>query len=375
MHTHLHIISFDIPFPPNYGGAIDVFYRLKSLYEKGIHIILHCFEYRSSVAPELTRYCKKVYYYKRNLSFLNQLNICPYTVISRKNAELLVNLQRDSYPILFEGLMSCYYMHHPSLKNRQKFYREANIEHHYYFQLALATKNLSKKLYFLFESFKLFLFQKKLVHANLIISISKTDEAYFRRKFPLNNITYLPCFHANENVSSKTGTSDYLLYHANLSVAENTKVAVYLVKNVFSQLQSTCIIAGMNPPEGLKKLISGYHNIRLIPDPEESQMYHLIENAQVITLFTFQSTGMKIKLLHSLYAGRHVIVNDKMLEGSGLDVLCHKAESAKETVSLCRKLMSVPFTEHEINKRKEFLFPTYSTYYLGDLLIKMMDNK
>ncbi len=28
---YLHIISFDIPYPPNYGGVIDVFYKLKAL--------------------------------------------------------------------------------------------------------------------------------------------------------------------------------------------------------------------------------------------------------------------------------------------------------------------------------------------------------
>ena len=43
--TQLHIISFDVPYPPDYGGAIDVFYKLKALNQEGVKIHLHCFEY------------------------------------------------------------------------------------------------------------------------------------------------------------------------------------------------------------------------------------------------------------------------------------------------------------------------------------------
>ena len=28
----VHIVSFDVPYPPNYGGVIDVFYKIKTLF-------------------------------------------------------------------------------------------------------------------------------------------------------------------------------------------------------------------------------------------------------------------------------------------------------------------------------------------------------
>ena len=49
---HLHIVSFDIPYPPNYGGVIDVYYKLKALHRKGVKIILHCFEYPGRARSE-----------------------------------------------------------------------------------------------------------------------------------------------------------------------------------------------------------------------------------------------------------------------------------------------------------------------------------
>jgi hypothetical protein len=42
---HLHIISFDVPYPANYGGVIDIYYKLKALKKQGIKIHLHCYGY------------------------------------------------------------------------------------------------------------------------------------------------------------------------------------------------------------------------------------------------------------------------------------------------------------------------------------------
>jgi hypothetical protein len=53
LEKHLHIISFDVPYPANYGGVIDVFYKLKNLHKAGVKIILHCFEYGRGEQKEL----------------------------------------------------------------------------------------------------------------------------------------------------------------------------------------------------------------------------------------------------------------------------------------------------------------------------------
>ena len=40
---HVHIISLDVPFPADYGGVIDIFYKIKWLHKAGVKIHLHCF--------------------------------------------------------------------------------------------------------------------------------------------------------------------------------------------------------------------------------------------------------------------------------------------------------------------------------------------
>ena len=34
----LNVVSFDIPYPPDYGGVIDIYYKIKALNSAGIKI-------------------------------------------------------------------------------------------------------------------------------------------------------------------------------------------------------------------------------------------------------------------------------------------------------------------------------------------------
>ena len=54
--VHLHIISFTIPYPPNYGGAIDVFYKIKALHSAGVKVHLHCFSYDLNLKNTAMKY-------------------------------------------------------------------------------------------------------------------------------------------------------------------------------------------------------------------------------------------------------------------------------------------------------------------------------
>lgn len=80
----LNIVSFDVPFPPNYGGIIDVFYKIKELHNLGVDIYLHTFNNGMETQIELLKYCKKVYYYKRDLNFKKVFSTSIYCQNKRK---------------------------------------------------------------------------------------------------------------------------------------------------------------------------------------------------------------------------------------------------------------------------------------------------
>jgi len=370
---YLHIVSFDIPYPPNYGGVIDVFYKLKALHEKGIKIILHCYEYKGRDRnDELKKYCEKVFYYPRILGLISALSLKPYIVSSRRSEKLMNNLLKDDYPVLFEGLHSCHCIDDKRLKNRFKIYRESNIEHRYYFNLCKVDKNIFNKLYFLFASIKLRLYQKVLKHASLMLVVSQKDTEYLGKHFPENKVEYLPSFHANEKIESKTGKGDYALYNGNIEVPENAHAVSYLINEVFNDLNIPLVVAGMKPPQYIQKLSSEYPNVKIIANPDDEQMFDLIRNAHVNILVTSQTTGLKLKLLNTLYKGRYCLVNDKMLNGTYLDNLCEIGNTPVELKEKLKTLFEQNFEEDRISLREKTLNKYYSNETNAEKLIHLV---
>jgi hypothetical protein len=362
-----------VPYPPNYGGVIDVFYKIKALHEKGIKIHLHCIEYPGrDRADELKQYCEEVHYYQRKIGVLSALSFKPYIVSSRRSKRMLANLLKDNHPILFEGLHSCYYISNKKLRNRKKIYRESNIEHRYYFNLFKVERNLIKKFYFILASLKLRAYQHVLKHASLMLAVSQKDTIYLKKHFRNNKVYYLPSFHPNNEVSILTGKGEYALYHGNIEVPENAHAAEFLINEVFNHIDVPFVIAGMNPPEHIRKYADNSGNVKLISNPDDNTMFDLISKAHVNVLVTFQATGLKLKLLNTLYKGRFCLVNDKMLNGTRLDDLCIIGNDEQQLKQKIHELFSQEFTSSEIERRKEVLKVMYANATNAGKLIDLV---
>ncbi len=354
LNTHLHIISFDIPYPTNYGGVIDVFHKVRCLHAEGVKVILHCFEYGNRKAsPELEKLCEHVYYYKRNTSFINQLSALPFNVKSRKSSELKQRLLQDNYPILFEVLHTCYLLNDSELKNRIKLFRHSNIEHDYFLELAKAETSLLKKWYLKLEAFKLKRFEKQITNASNILSVSETDLTYFKNTYPQTPSIYLPSFHPYDDVIIKQGKGNYILYHGNLSISENYIAANWLIDHVFSKISHPIIIAGLNPPQHLIDKIKLYPHITLKQNCTEQEMQALIEDAQIHCLYTHQTTGLKLKLVSVLFSGRYVLANSNMLTGTNLRKACQLCDTPATYISSIEELFNQSFSIHDIEMRKQ----------------------
>lgn len=370
----VHIVSFDIPYPANYGGVIDVFHKIRCLKQEGVDVILHCFQYGDRIpSAELEKHCKKVYYYKRNTSFFNQLSLIPFNVKSRINAELKSNLLRYYAPIIFEVLHTCYLLDDKRLVNRKKIYRHSNIEHEYFQELAKAEKSFFKKLYLKLEAFKLKLFEKQISKSNAILSVSEKDLLYFQKHYPQVASYYLPSFHEFDDVISLPGRGDYILYHGNLGISENYQAVEWLIDNVFSKINYPVIIAGLNPAIHLFEKIKAYPHIKIIANCSQDEMNKLISNAQIHCLYTEQETGLKLKLLNVLFSGRFVVCNSAMLAGTSLINAVELADDAETFTQKIEELFSENFSQENIEQRKkslENMSNKHKTRLLIDILSK-----
>jgi hypothetical protein len=368
----LHIISFDVPYPPNYGGVIDVFYKLKALHELGCDITLHCFDYGRGQQVELEKYCSKVHYYKRNMSLSKMFSKLPYIVNTRNSAALVNNLLVDLSPILFEGLHSCYFLDDKRLSKRFKIVRTHNIEHDYYANLAKSEKKILKKIYFKQESARLKDFEQVLQHASLIAAISANDSYHFKRNF--KSVYTVSAFHPYNKVEIKEGVGTYALYHGNLAVAENNLGALYLVNEVFNKTKFPLIIAGSAPSNELLEAVKKHPHITLKGDISTIEINTLIANAQINVLPTFQATGIKLKLLAALFSGRHCLVNNPMVANTGLEELCVVKDSASEMAKEIEMLKEFPVSKAMVENRKHLLENTFSNTYNAKLLMDFLQN-
>ncbi len=361
MKKTVHIVCFDVPYPVDHGGFFDLFYKIKALHEQGIAIILHCFQYGRDQQDILSHYCKDVFYYERFTGLKSFSFKLPYIVKSRINKKLFNNLSADHFPIILEGTHCTYWLYKNLLSQRKIIYRLHNIEHIYYKQLFYTEKNFLKKLYYLWESLLLKNYERKAaLQASVVLPVSENDVVKFKHFCPKANIQYVPVFLPYQKVETKEGSGNYCLYHGNLSVAENEQVAIWLVKNVSEKINLSLIIAGRQPSHHLTRIVQQYKNVQLIADPADEEMQRLIQNAHINLIFSFNATGIKLKLINALFNGRHCLVNTAAVIGTDLEQYCHKAESAKQVQEVVNQLQYRAFEIQEIQKREKAILALFN---------------
>lgn len=237
--------------------------------------------------------------------------------------------------------------------------RTHNIEHDYYAGLAKAEQRTLKRWYLGREAKKLAKYESVLSNATSIAAISPSDTSYFQQRF--GNAFYLPAFHPFHEVTVDDVVGDYAFYHGNLAVAENDEAACFLTERVFPGIPLKLIVAGSNPTDRLRKAVARTPNVRLMTGLAPDEIHQYIARARVNVLPTFQSTGIKLKLLASLFLGKACLVNSPMVSGTGLEPLCTIADTADEFRSkLVALTTETTWNADRLELRKQLLEKRFS---------------
>lgn len=369
MKKNLHLVTFDVPYPPNYGGVIDIFYKVVELSKLGVSIYLHTFLYDDKTEQkELEKYCEKVFYYPRKNNFLSLFSFLPMRVKSRSNNTLNENLKSIVAPILFEGLHSIHSLYKENF-SQKTYVRTHNIEHFYFYGLAKSEQSLLKKCFFYFEGYKLKKFEKQLHKTDGIFTISPAEQEYFSKNYGEKSI-YIPAFHRSDFKQHKTQKGKVILWHGDLRVSDNVRVANELVK-MFKNTKHALVIASSFEDSSVISNIKSSENAVFENISEEGKLDTLLEKAHVNVLLTHQKTGIKLKLLYSLYQGKFIIVNDKMIEDTGLESLCEEANTPEEILAKTTQLFKQDFTSKILEERTSILeqfSPTVSAKKIIDVI-------
>lgn len=358
MSRELHIISLDVPYPVDHGGQFDLFCKLQALQEAGIGIHLHCFEYGRGAQPALEQYCLSVQYYPRRTGLRGFSFSTPYIVHSRQNAALAKRLLQDSHPILMEGIHCTALLADARFRQRNILVRLHNVEYEYYRQLANMERNWLRRLYLRHESRLLEKYEASIAKRALFVTVSEKDAATYRQRFGAK-ATFLPVFVPWQTPQSLPGSGHYCLYHGNLSVPENERAATWLMEEVFAGSGISFVIAGRNPSGRLRRAAGSLANVRLVANPSSAGMAALIQQAQINLLPSFNTTGVKLKLLHALFSGRHCMTGRQAAEDAGVEACCHIADGTAAIKAAIEQLMMESFTQDMIAQRSAMLLAVY----------------
>lgn len=340
----LHIISFDNPFPPDFGGVIDVFYKIKALHDIGFQIYLHCFyEDRKQLSNELRAITKEVYFYKKNKNPFFLFSKFPFPVVCRFRNELISNINKVNAPILFEGLHTTMIMNKTKLENK-KYLRLHNIESNFYAGMSTNETNYFKKIAYYFTSKKYVDYQKNISHFDHVFTLSKYENELV--KAYTSKVSYIPVFHGNQtNELSEYGS--YALYHGDLRLADNIKAAKFVI-DVFKKIPDyKLIIASSNGRTRIEKAIKGQDNISFVKLNSESQLFHLFQNAHINVMLSFQNSGTKLKIINALFNSRHGLINRNMIDDEEVIGLCELAETKDAFIQKINLLKVQAFTDSQ----------------------------
>lgn len=343
-------MSFDVPYPADYGGVIDVFSRVIWFSENGWKVVLHCFMYKRPQAIELEKYAE-VHYYARPLGWKYIFSKLPYIVKTRIDKNLVEILKNTKDEVLLEGLHCAYYL---DLQPGKFYLRTHNIEHKYYQKLAEKARGI-KRLYYLLEAKKLENFEPILKKAKALLVISDSELAHFKQ---LNESSFAvpPSFHFDLHHQK---TEPYVLFHGNLSVEENEAAAFWILKHLAPKLENQKLIfAGKNPSSVLQNACEK-GGVELVADPSPEKMEQLLFSARVHFLWTQNDSGLKLKFLHALATSGHVICSPEMAKGSKLTEGFHVVKSEADALEKIEFLLGSEFSEKEWLARMNHLTANY----------------
>jgi glycosyltransferase involved in cell wall biosynthesis len=333
------VISPDVPFPDNYGGALDIWKRVVYLKSRGflVHLVslyrdesrLREFE-ASDQFKLVDAHLAVKYRFQLSLKMLLYPVAMTIRSITRGDMEILKQrlLPRYDYALVENSknmLAFTDIKNYVGLHCGKVYVRMQNCEWEYYDYMASAETKLWKKLFFTTESIKFKSFEKKLAeddHIDGLLFISERDMKFYGS--PMEKSVVLPVFlSATEKEVSFSTRKNLLLFIGNLELSDNVlaveKLYVYLTEWLAQHPQCKLVIAGKNK-SGINPFSSfDAENVEVLFNIPHHQKQQLIEDAKVFCSFSMNPAGVKLKTLEGASAGLPILANNNACDGSGLE--------------------------------------------------------
>ena len=320
-------------YPANTGGKVGILQKFEIL-SKSHELYLFCVD---KVIPSndsiqyIKKKAKSIKIVKRRIDFsvIIKLFKYPYCIASRSSKKILTefnNFLRYVNPdlILYEFPQMAQL---GKKYNYNKIIEFHNVEYLTLNSISKSIKNPFIKLLYKIESYRLFLYEKKIYKGkfNAFTYVSTSDIVFYRKKFNPKSIKafgiFPPLLKAKfVNESQLFSPKLNMIFVANYSYLPNLDGAFWLVDKIMPKIIekynfAQLYIVGKNPSNELIKK----SNNNVIVTGEVYSLNSYYELADIILVPIFLGGGIKIKLLEASSFGKLILSTTFGINGTYFD--------------------------------------------------------
>lgn len=330
-----------VPFPRDSGNKI-IAYKILKILTRNKYVHLFCFDDNIIDNEHEAKYdffLKSIYTEKKAIIFrkhplkiliifiLSFFSDKPFMIIKyesqnmkKRIEELIINKKIRRIFVCNDSMMQ----YIPQWYKGKVIYLSVDLTSSLYEQYAKYENNLLIKILYLWESYKLRQYERKILkRANLIFSVSKVEFNKIKKIIGNNKkIHFLPIpfevFKRKKNV-----LEDNILFIGSLTWRPNFDGLWWFLKKVFPEVIKTLpqikLFIGSNDNFKLNKYKYRNHIVFIKNVFHNNKMSHyLYMNSRVFIVPILYGSGIRIKLLDSLSHGIPVVSTRKGVEGIGI---------------------------------------------------------
>ena len=305
----------EIPYPPNTGGRIVMYNRIKQLKILGnqIHLITIVDNMNEVNLQEIGKICNTVKLINRKQTKLENLAktfLFPYCVASRTSSKIsdIVDslIEKKKCDIVFcEFPQMAYNL--LNLKNKGKcklILSLHNIESETMHSLAKCMKSPLKKLIYDIEAKRLRKIEDKIVNNKVfdaICFVSDKDMIYFKQRYPdFCGMLWLSPIGADTHIIQNKTKEKNIILVGKMNYQPNIAGALWLVSKVIPTVleEEPCVklyIVGKDPTDEVRNLANDH--IIVTGTVESVENYY--NQAMIAVLPIFEGGGVKTKLIEA----------------------------------------------------------------------------
>jgi glycosyltransferase involved in cell wall biosynthesis len=240
-------------------------------------------------------------------------------------------------------------------KNIAHVFFSHNIDYRDFFNLFKDTPKFFWKMYYLWEAFKLYRYERRLYKEfRLIYSVSYDETPAIKKIVPDTEVIWVPPIipykdttlsapqkEILETLNKSSAGKKVILFTGIMDKSSNIRAARWFALQVMPHLlkslpEAEFWIVGKNPGDQVLSLQRGhvkvYANV-----PEINPYFH---RADLVVVPIFNNAGVKIKLIEALHFGKPVVSTSPGLYGSGLHDIVPKADTPHDFADSCMKVLT-----------------------------------